>query len=428
MTDLFPPQNIDSERAVLGSCMSDEKALGEVRQILNHDNFYKRSHQLIYKAIEEMPLDEPVDRLTIHKQLQRMDVLEKVGGAYYIGGLIDGNHSPVNAKHYAKHVKEAYIARSGIEKYSAVAKALHGEGCDVEKEIGGVLAETFDLYKEIQGSDSEGMTGIALARSFANDFDVWQAEGDKGGLKSNLYDLDFLLNGFKEKQFIIIAGRPGSGKSALANTLLRNMSVRGNVVSALFNMEMGNKEITNRLIAAESGVSGRQMHVKKGLSEDEIGRVMNATAKVSESKIFVFDKAVQTAQSIHAKCRELVAQEGLQIVFVDYLQLMDGQGDSPNDVVSSISRGLKMIAMDLDIPVVALSQLSRAGATNTPGLKHLRDSGSLEQDTDIVMFVIDDEGHKIDLAKQRNGPVGNFQVIFKPEQTVFENKARDTPY
>ena len=439
MTDqpLLPPQNTEAERAVIGACFRTEKALGEVRQILKHNHFYKRTHQLIYKAIEEMPFGEPLDALTIYQQLKRMGTVEDVGGMYYVNGIIDSSYTDVLAKHYAKYVKEAYVARSAITKYNLAVKSLHGEGCDVEKAIGGVLAETFDLYKEIQGSDSDGATGSDLARQFSANLDTWQRVGDQSGLESGLGKLDWLMHGFKPNQLILVAGRPGDGKSALVNTFLRNMSLRRKVKAALFNMEMNDQEITGRLVAAESGIDILQIKTKKGLGENEVGRVMRAVGGISESKIFVYDKAVQTPQSIHAKCRELIAQEGLEIVFVDYLQLMEGVGDSVNDQIGSISRGLKMIAMDLNIPVVALSQLSRAGATGEPNLKHLRGSGSLEQDADIVIFVIkntekvngvDIITHKLDLAKHRGGSIGQLKIVFRPEQTVFENWIEDTPF
>lgn len=430
----LPPQNIEAEQSVLGSLLIDPDAVTRVASILRASDFYRESHRLIYQAIHNLhERDEAPDFITVSDELARQGQLEEVGGASYLTYLINAVPTSVHAEYYAHIVERTAILRRLIEAASQIGNLAYEEADDVD--------DVLDRAEQILFGVSEKRIArdlIPLRQLLGDYFErieyLSQHQGEFLGVQSGFTDLDKLLGGFQRSDLIILAGRPSMGKTSLALSMALNAAKKQDQKIAIFSLEMSCEQLVQRFISAETGIDSQRLRL--GLVADhEWPKFIQATGLLSELNIFIDDTPALSILEMRTKARRLASEHSLDMIVVDYLQLMRGSGRSENRVqeVSDISRGLKALARELNIPVLALSQLSRAVEARQdkrPILSDLRESGSIEQDADVVMFVYREDmydentKHKniaeVSIAKHRNGPTGKIHLLFKKELAQFQ--------
>jgi len=428
-----PPQAVDLEEAVLGAILLEKDALTAVIDILKPEAFYKEAHRSIFNAIVQLfNKTEPVDILTVISQLKSMGELDTVGGAYYITQLTNRVASSANVEFHARIILQKYIQRELIRVSSEIIKDAFEDTTDVfdllDRAEQNLFAVSEQNIRRQQGEMAQLMREAIIDIETARD-----AETKLRGIPSGFVELDRITNGFQRSDLIILASRPGMGKTALALTLARNMAVDHKKSVAFFSLEMSSVQLVTRLISAETQLNSDKL--RKGDLQDFEWQQLNAKIRpLEDAKIFIDDTPALTIFELRAKCRRLKAQNDIQMIFVDYLQLMVGQQDNKGNreqEISHISRSLKALSKELDIPVMALSQLSRAVETRAgdkkPILSDLRESGAIEQDADIVLFIYRPEYYGItededqnplaglatlSIAKHRNGATGDIQLRF----------------
>ncbi|WP_114752193.1 replicative DNA helicase [Pleomorphovibrio marinus] len=447
----MPPQALDLEEAVLGALMLEKEALTTVVDILSPDSFYKDSHKLIYESILDLfNQGEPIDLLTVTNQLRKNGNLELAGGAYHITELTSKVSSAANIEYHARIVTEQAMKRDMIRIASEIQKEAYEETTDVFELLDKMEQSLFEI------SENNIKKNYADMRSIMREAIV-ELESKKGqkdgltGVPSGFTSLDRVTSGWQKSDLVIIAARPAMGKTAFVLSVLRNAAVDHSRPVAIFSLEMSSIQLVNRLISSEAELDSEK--IKKGnLAEYEWQQLMHKTSKLSTAPIFVDDTPALSILELRAKCRRLKAQNDVQLIVIDYLQLMSGEAKSGNNgnreqEISSISRALKKIAKELSVPVIALSQLSRAvetrGGDKRPQLSDLRESGAIEQDADIVMFLYrpeyygiteDEEGHstagvgEVIIAKHRNGSLENVKLRFIGKYTKFTDLDINTPY
>lgn len=429
----LPPQAVDLEEAVLGAIMLEKDALATVVDILKPEMFYLDKHQLIYKAILNLfARSEPVDILTVTSELKKQASLDIAGGAYYITQLTNRIASTANVEYHSRIIIQKYIQRELIRISSDIIQDSFEDTTDVfdllDRAEQGLFAVSENNlrrnYEDMQLLVREAVKEIEAARH--------QPEGLRG-VPSGFIELDRATGGWQKSDLIILASRPGMGKTALTLSMARNMTVIHKRPVAFFSLEMSSIQLVTRLISAECGLPSEQLR-KGALKDFEWTQLNTRVGKLADAKLFIDDTPALSVFELRAKCRRLKAQHDIQMVFVDYLQLMttgqEGKGNREQEI-SNISRSLKSLAKELDIPVLALSQLSRAvetrGGSKKPILSDLRESGAIEQDADLVLFIYRPEYYKIELfedntpttgiaeisiAKHRNGPLKEFKLRF----------------
>lgn len=442
------PQAIDLENAVLGAVMIDKEAVITVMEILNQDFFYLDEHKEIFKAINQLfNASQPVDIMTVTERLRKNGQLEFVGGPKYIASLTDRVGSSANVEYHARIIAEKFIKRELISISSKIIEKSFDDTVDTfellnEAEVNLFGISETNIKRGFEGIDT--IIGKALR-------EIEQAGNEKEGLSgvpSDYNDLDEMTSGWQKGNLIILAARPAMGKTSFALSLIRNAAVKYNKPVAIFSLEMSNIELVNRLIMSEANISGETL--KKGsLSEEEKRELPGRIAALESAPIFIDDTAGLTIYEFRAKARKLKVQHHVQMIIIDYLQLMTAGTDSKGpgnreQEISTISRTLKAIAKELNIPIIALSQLSRAVESRSgekkPQLSDLRESGAIEQDADMVMFIYRPEYYGVDfdetgnsnkgvaeiiIAKHRSGSIGSVKLRFVPEQTRFENLTTD---
>lgn len=438
-----PPQAVDLEEAVLGAMMLEKDAVSAVIDILAPKAFYKESHQKIYEAIQSLfGKSEPIDILTVTNELKSSGNLEIVGGPYYITTLTSRIASAANVEYHARIVLQKHIQRELIAISSEVIKEAFEDTTDVFNLLDKAERKLFDVSETNFRRGVEEMPALVKQ---ARDEIIAARDSDTHlvGIPSGFSDLDRITNGWQRSDLIILASRPSMGKTALALSMARNMAVDFQKPVAVFSLEMSAVQLVTRLIASESEL--RSDKLKRGdLAGHEWRQLDSKIQQLIEAKIYIDDTPALTIFELRAKCRRLKQQHDIQIVFVDYLQLMSGGGDSKGNreqEISQISRSLKALAKELDIPVLALSQLSRAvenrpGQSKRPILSDLRESGAIEQDADLVLFIYRPEYYKLDtfedgtsthriaeliIAKHRNGAVGDIRLKFIDTFAKFED-------
>jgi replicative DNA helicase len=417
-----PPQAIDLEEAVLGALMLEKDALTNVIDILKPGTFYKDSHKEIYSSIVDLfNNSEPVDLLTVTNHLRKKGKLDLVGGAYYITELTSKVNSAAHIEYHARIIIEKAIKRELIRIASNVHHEAYEDTVDVFSLLDKTEQSLFEVSElEAKKLQADGLTGIA----------------------TGFTALDRVTSGWQKSDLVIIAARPGMGKTAFVVSAMRNAAVDFNKPVAIFSLEMSSIQLVNRLISAEAELESDK--IKKGNLEDyEWEQLIHKTAKLSEAPIFIDDTPALTILELRAKARKLVAQHGVELIIIDYLQLMSGDtsksgSGNREQEIASISRSLKNIAKELNIPIIALSQLSRAvevrGGDKRPQLSDLRESGSIEQDADMVLFLYrpeyyginaDEEGNSVQgvgeviIAKHRNGSLDTARLKFIGKFTKF---------
>ncbi|MFH1459803.1 MAG: replicative DNA helicase [Candidatus Omnitrophota bacterium] len=436
LIDKVPPQNIEAEMAVLGSMLLEEDAISDVVDILDENCFYKENHRCIFKAILSLYNEsKPVDLITLTDQLNKEENLDKLGGAAYITELANSIPTAANVMYHAKIVKEKALLRNLI----TTATSIITEGYEPNQEVDALLDKAEKLIFEISGSKIKG-NFVPVKELIKNSIEtiekLYQKKTQVTGVPTGFQDLDVITAGFQPADLIIIAGRPSMGKSALMCGFAEHAAVMAKIPVAIFSLEMSKEQLVQRILCSHAGVN--MQNVRTGfLAQQDWGKLVTAASKISQSPIYIDDTPGANVLELRAKARRLKSQYDIGLIMVDYLQLMQStssRSESRQQEISEISRSLKSLAREVNIPIIAVSQLSRATEQREgyrPRLSDLRDSGAIEQDADVVMLLFREEYYnptednkgvaEVIIAKQRNGPVGTKKLTFIKEFSRFEN-------
>jgi replicative DNA helicase len=430
----IPPQSVDSEKAVLGSIMLRPGAIHEINDIINSDSFYASKHSQIYKVMLELSSKgEPIDILTLSHKLTERSLIDQVGGSNYLSELTNSVPASTNIKHYADIVNKKHILRKIIEAGDDISELGFRE--DIED-----VFETLDqAEKRMMGinNNAGGHAFTSLKDSLPEAWErlekLHESKGELRGVPTGFHDLDQYLSGLQKSDLIILAARPSMGKTTLALDIARQAALNHGTPTVIFSLEMSTQQLVDRMLAAQSKVNAWNLRTGNLSSETEFSKIRDSLDSLSKAPIFIDDLAGNSIVRMRSVCRRIRAENGIGLIIVDYLQLMSTSKNYDNMVnqVTEISRSLKALAKEFDVPVIALSQLSRAVESRggRPRLSDLRDSGSIEQDADIVMFIHredkgKDESERTNIAeilieKHRNGPVGKVDLYFDEKTTSF---------
>ena len=431
-----PPQDLVAEQSVIGSMLLDKNAVVRAVEVLHSDSFYRDAHRYIYETILELfDRGEPVDLVTVTDALRKSGKLDAVGGSIYVADLLNSVPTSANVEYYAKIVEEKATLRRLIEAGTQIVSNAFEQGDDVDQILDRAEKSIFDIaLKRVR----EGFHRIdTVIKGVLDKIDsLYDKKEAITGIPTGFPDLDKLTAGFQNADLVIVAARPAVGKTALSLNIAQNIAIKYKIPVAIFSLEMSKDQLAQRMLCSEAEIDGQRLKTAS-LSDTGWKKLTRALGKLSEAPIFIDDSASITATEIRAKARRLKIEKGLGLVIVDYMQLMRGRLRVENRVqeMSEIARSLKTLARELDIPVVALSQLSRAveqRPDRIPRLSDLRDSGEIEQTADVVIFIHresyynpqSDRGNiaEIIIAKQRNGPVGTIELVFRKEIAKFSSK------
>jgi len=437
----IPPQNLEAEESVLSAILLDNDTLLDVLETLEPDNFYRSAHAKMFTAITELfAKNEPVDLVTLANILKEKGQLEEVGGATYLAKLVDTAPLAVNAQHYAKIIRDKAALRELIDSANQISTKCFEDSGNVDDVIDFAERSVF----EIAGNKNK-KSFYPLSQIIGHSIDALEErQGNKTlvtGVSTGYSRLDNLTSGFQNSDLILLAARPSMGKTALALNIARNAAIDADTPVAVFSIEMSKEQLSMRLLCAEARIDSSRLRSGFFSREDWVS-LTNAAEVLSDAEIYIDDSPDLTAMSIRAKARRLKMDKNIGLIIIDYVQLMKGRASAERrDLeISEISRGLKALAKELDIPVLALSQLNRKleeRHDKRPQLSDLRESGALEQDADVVAFIYRDEVYNKDennpnkgiaellLKKQRNGPTGEIKLAFISTYTRFEDLADD---
>ncbi len=433
MFDRTPPQNVEAEQAVLGAILLDGEALVTAMERLQPEDFYRASHQSIYEATLELAEEqEPVDLVTLTAKLKDKQVLEEVGGITYLTELANSVPTAANVDYYARLIEEKALLRRLIRAATQIASSGYASEEDVTSLLSDAEMRIMEIANRKKSSGFIAIRDVVMEVFERVEF-LNQSKGGTTGIPSGFPDLDKMTSGFQRNDLIIVAARPSVGKTAFALNIAQNVGVRANETVAIFSLEMSAAQLVQRMVCAESNVDAGRMRTGY-LEGDDWEKLTMAIGTLSEASIYIDDSPSITVADIRAKCRRLKKEKGLGMILIDYLQLIQGRGrgDNRQQEVSEISRTLKQIARELEVPVIALSQLSRGveqRQDKRPMMSDLRESGSIEQDADIVAFLYRDDYYdqesekkniiEIIISKQRNGPVGTVELVFLKNYNKF---------
>ncbi len=428
----IPPQDIGAEQALLGAIMIKPDSIHEILDIITAESFYSNKHRIIWKAMLELKeKNEPIDVVTMTSYLRNKKSLDQIGGGSYLAELISVVPSASNISFYAETVAKKSALRNLINSADRILELGYNESEEIDTIFDKAEQLIFNL-----GLFSK-KTYVALKDTLAEAFERFDnlhknKEGHRG-VPSGFRDLDNLLSGFQKSDLIILAARPSVGKTSLALDFVRHAACKENIPVAIFSLEMSSQQLVDRIISAESRVDAWKIRTGRGAGQDDFDRIRDALENLSKAPIFIDDEPSNNIMKMKTVARRLKAEHGLGLIVVDYLQLMvpRRESDSMVQMVTEISRSLKGLARELEVPVIALSQLSRAieQRGGKPRLSDLRDSGSIEQDADVVMFIhredrYDETSERKNIAeilieKHRNGPVGKVDLYFDEHRTSF---------
>jgi len=434
----LPPHSVEAERSVLGGLMLDQRAWDQIADAVEAADFYRADHRLIFTAIATLiERDQPPDAITVGELLARQGELDSAGGLDYLAQLVEETPSAANIRAYARIVRERAMLRQLIEIGGDIAASAHEEGGRTVEELVDLAEQR--VFEIADRGQRRGSGFIALKHILPKTIDrldvLSHSDGDITGISTGFGDMDRMTAGLQRGDLIIIAGRPSMGKTTFAMNIAENAAIGANVPVAVFSMEMSAEQLSFRMIGSIGRVN--QGHLRTGrLTDEDWSRIESAVSMMSNAPIYIDDSAGLTPTDVRARARRLKREHGLGLVVVDYLQLMQVSGTTENRAteISEISRSLKALAKELDVPVIALSQLNRSVEQRTdkkPVMSDLRESGAIEQDADLIVFIYREEVYEPDtprkgiadiiVAKQRNGPVGEFHLTFLGEFTKFEN-------
>lgn len=436
----IPPQNIEAEQSILGGILLENSAINSALEILSKNDFYSEAHRRIFSVIVELSeRNEPVDIITLSNALKDKNMLDSVGGSAYIASLVDNVPSAANVANYAKIVKEKAILRGLISSATDIINSCYETGSDVDLVLDKAEHSIFEISENKVRPSFFPIREI-VKDSFRSIEDLFARKDLITGVPTGFEKIDDLTSGLQKSELIIIAGRPSMGKTAFALNIAQYAALEGHTPAAIFSLEMSKEQLAFRLLASDAKVDSQRL--RKGfLGETDWPKLTTAAGRLSEAPIFIDDTAAITVLEMKAKSRRLKADQGLGLIIVDYIQLMRSGSyrESREQEISEISRSLKALAKELNVPVVALSQLNRKVEDRTnrrPQMADLRESGAIEQDADVIAFIYRDEVYnksddnpekgiaEIIIAKQRNGPTGTVKLAFLEKFTAFENLAR----
>ncbi|MEK7080927.1 MAG: replicative DNA helicase [Patescibacteria group bacterium] len=437
----IPPQSIPSEQAVLGSVMLRKDAMHEVEDIIGPDSFYVEKHKKIFQAMLDLSIkNEPIDMLSLSTKLSEQKSLEAIGGNQYLAEIVNVVPSSANIKHYADIVQKKYVLRSLIEAADYVSELAFEESDDHMDDILDMAEKK--IFSVVSSPKNQKYVNLkdALPEAYERLEKLHENKGMLRGLATGFRDLDTMLSGLQKSDLIIIAARPSMGKTTLALDIARMSGVLHEKSVIIFSLEMSSQQLVDRMLSAESHVNAWNLRTGRLSSDREFSQLRDSLDKLAKAQIYIDDQPGNSIIRMKALSRRLKAEKGLDLIIVDYLQLMTTSKnyDSMVNQVTEISRSLKSLAKELNVPVLALSQLSRAVESRggKPRLSDLRDSGSIEQDADVVMFIHREDKNKdesektniaeILIAKHRNGPVGKVDLYFDEKTTTFLNLEKST--
>ncbi len=440
-----PPHSIEAEMSLLGSILLDKDAMLKVADVIELEDFYKDSHAKIYEAVLDLYANnEPVDLLTLSNRLEEKGLLEHIGGRAYVASLANIVPTASNIANYANIVHRKAVRRRLLTASYEISRLGYTESDDLEKTLDEAQQHLFGVS---QNYFKQAFTPIrnVLADAFDRIDELHKNKGQMRGLPTGFRDMDRIMSGLQKSDLLILAARPSVGKTSFVMDIVRHVGVKQKVPVAMFSLEMSKEQLVDRMLCAEANVDLWKMrsgNLSERPEDDDFPRIGHAIGKLSEAPIFIDDTPNCNVLQVRTKARRLQSEHGLGLIVIDYLQLMESHGESENRVqeIAEISRGLKGIARELDVPVIALSQLSRTVEQSKPAipkLSHLRDSGSIEQDADLVIFIYrkaadrnyrledipPDERYlaEIHIAKHRNGPTGMVKMFFHESTTSFKN-------
>ena len=429
------PQSVEAEQSVIGSMIIDKTAIAKVLEGLEEEDFYRDGHKVIYKTILEMfRTDIAIDLLTLLEYLKSTDMLERAGGVTYITELSSSVPTTANLSAYIKIVTDKSTLRKLIKASTAIIEESYNNQSQVENVIDVAEKKIFNIAEKRTSKDFEPLSDV-LERGFAQIEKLFNNKGETTGVSSGFTDLDAKTSGFQSGDMILIAARPSMGKTTFALNIAEHAALRDHRSVVIFSLEMSKEQLAYKLLCSEANVD--MLKLRTGTLEDkDWENIAMAAGPLSKAKIYIDDSAGVTVMEMRSKCRRLKIEYGIDLIVIDYLQLMSGGSGSDNrqQEVSEISRSIKALAKEMECPVIALSQLSRAPeqrADHRPMLSDLRESGSIEQDADIVMFLYRDEYYNKEtedknigeciIAKQRNGPVGTAKLAWLGQYSKFGN-------
>lgn len=439
LNDRIPPQNIEAEQAVLGAIFLEPQSLTLASEILIPDDFYRGSHQRIYSAMLKLnDQGKAVDLITVTAELAATNILEDTGGVSYLSELASSVPTAANIEYYAKIVEEKSLLRRLIRTATGIAQ----DGYSREDEVEVLLSEAEKSILEVaQRKNAGAFHNIkdVLVRTYDNIEVMHNRKGDITGIATGFAELDKMTAGFQRNDLIIVGARPSVGKTAFALNIAQNVATKTGENIAIFSLEMGAEQLVMRMLCAEGNIDAQRLRTGS-LTDEDWGKLTMAMGSLSNAGIFIDDTPGVRITDIRSKCRRLKQEHGLGMILIDYLQLILGSGragENRQQEVSEISRSLKQLARELQVPVIALSQLSRGveqRQDKRPMMSDIRESGSIEQDADIVAFLYRDDYYdkeseskniiEIIIAKQRNGPTGTVQLAFVKEYNKFVNLER----
>ncbi len=453
LLDKVPPQNLEAEQSTLGSMMIDRNALERAAEILKPDDFYREAHKTIFDALVSLAeRNEPVDIVTTQEELRTRKRLEDVGGTEYLMALIDSVPSSANIEYYANIVDEKAILRRLIDACTQTISQSHGPVESVDGLVDDCERRIFQVSQKHMGQAFTPISALAH-QTFEKIEQQYREKPGVSGLRTGFTDLDNITSGLQPSDFVIVAARPSMGKTAFVLDIARHVSIREKKTVAVFSLEMSKEQLSLRLICSESKVDSHRLRTGY-IKDNEWPHLADGVGRLFDAHMYIDDSTETTSLQMRAKCRRLKAEHGLDLVVVDYLQLMQGHRRSENRTqeISEIARSLKSLARELEVPVIALSQLSRAveqRQDHRPMLSDLRESGSIEAEADLVVFLyrkayydhkelmMDTDGAVADagpmdqaensaeaeiiVSKQRNGPTGTIKLAFIQKYACFEN-------
>ncbi len=438
LKDKVPPHNLEAEAATLGALLLDWDAVGEVLTYLRPERFYSLQNQKIFTAILSL-YSKSIrgDLLTIQDELRQTGELDAAGGTVYLASLTDKVPTSANVLYYAKIVFDNFIRRELIHVSSNIVSQSHDETIDSRAVLEEAQKQIFDLTDSNQTTTIKTMQfeipqTIEMIEKLVHD------KSDLNGIPSGLADLDTMTSGFHGQELIIIGARPSMGKTAMALTMAQNVAIEKRIPTAFFSLEMSDKQLMMRLIAQEARLPSEKIRAGR-LNYADLQQIQDAASRIYDAPLYIVDTPNMKLLDLRAMARRFKAMQNIQIIFIDYITLIQSENTMipRHEQIAEISRSLKSLARELDIPVVVLSQVKRDSEGREPNLADLRESGSIEQDADVIMFIHRDreesrsEGplqtieSKLILAKQRNGPIGTVKMQFIPSYTRFENAAHE---
>src|SRR3989344_3213368 len=435
----IPPQDIEAEKAIIGAILLDRDAILSIVQILKSEYFYTRNHCDIFSAMIDLyERREPIDLVTLTAQLKKKGVLDEVGGASYLAELASIVPTAANIVVYSQIVRDHYIKRQLITTSTKVSQSAFDQTTDIRSILDAAEQAVFALSQQQLRQNFMPLKD-ALGESFDRLEELHRKPGGLRGVPTGFWDLDGKLAGMQDSNLLILASRPGQGKTSLALNLAAHVAVKEGLTVGIFSLEMSKEELVDRLLVATSEVDAWKLKTGK-LDDEDFDRLQEAMGILADAPLFIDDTPAANILEMRTKARRLQVEKGLNFLIIDYLQLAVGRHlENRVQEVSEISQSLKNLASELKIPVLACSQLSRAveqRGIKKPQLADLRESGAIEQDADVVMFLwrpdSDDNEHvKLDIQKHRNGPTGEIDVIFRPERVKFysveKRRARTAP-